>query len=229
MALHGFLGHPSDWDEFSELPLQPIDLSQSTSTSLKSFASEFNQTLQGHNNILLGYSMGGRLSLHCLIDSPDRWKAAILVSSGPGLTCDTDRKERIKSDQELLQRFENKNEDFDTLINEWNKQNLFNQALPLKKEKSKVLNACLTQGLTSWSLGTQEDLRDKISKLPMPILWIIGEKDTKYRGLTAPLKFLNPKSRVWVAENAFHRVPWEVKIEFQNQVNTFLTSLNEVI
>jgi len=226
LALHGFLGHPSDWDCFKELdlPLKPIDLSQSKSISLKAFAKEFNSNLQGSENILLGYSMGGRLALHCLLHSPDKYKAAIIVSGGPGLIAQEEKALRIQSDLKLLKRFET--EDFDNLIQEWNTQALFNQNIPCKpKDKSTFLNHSLCQGLTSWSLGTQENLREAISKLPMPILWVVGEQDIKYRNLTAPLKFLNSQSRVWIAENAFHRVPWEVKIEFQNQVNMFLTSL----
>lgn len=220
VALHGFLGDPSDWECFQDLPLKPVYLSSYSNLGFHEFAGAFNREHQ-NSNILLGYSMGGRLALHCLIHSPNQWKAAIIISSDPGFTSEDKRQERIIRDKKFLNRFEN--EDFDALMQEWDAQALFNQETPVFKRNKNTLK----QSLTEWSLGNQENLREAILQLPMPILWIAGENDKKYSEIYKSLKFLNKKSRVWIAENAFHRVPWEVKIEFQNQVNAFLTSNDE--
>ena len=220
VALHGFLGDPSDWECFTELPLKPVDLSSYCNLSFYDFAEKFNREHRT-SNVLLGYSMGGRLGLHCLIHSPNQWKAAIIISSDPGFTSEDKKEERIIRDKKFLKRFEH--EDFDSLMQEWDAQEFFNQETPIFKRNKNTLQ----QSLTGWSLGNQQDLRQAILKLPMPILWIAGGNDKKYSELTKSLKFLNKKSRVWIAENAFHRVPWELKIEFQNQVNAFLKTNNE--
>ncbi len=225
-ALHGFLGTSTDWDKFNfYAPLTAPNLFHSKKTlNILEFASDFNQNkvLEGQENILLGYSMGGRLALHSLIDSPNKWKAAIIISAHPGLITEYEKQERFKSDKNWLQKFQT--EDFDAVMSEWNDQPIFNKDNPLNLSKGDYTDQMLEQCLDDWSLGLQDDLREAITKLPMPILWIVGEKDFKFTDLALNLTFSNPKSRVWIAKNCSHRVAWE-SVEFEKQVNLFLEGL----
>src|SRR5688500_7213032 len=100
VALHGFLGHPRDWDEFRkalkelspQTDFQTIELPFKSGgripKSMGSWAKKFNQAQKSNHverNILLGYSLGGRLALQAAIDKPGLWDEVVLVSSHPGL------------------------------------------------------------------------------------------------------------------------------------------------
>lgn len=223
-AIHGFLGKTSDFDIFSDLNLTPIDPFFYHAESLEDFAAKLNASIiSNHDSILLGYSMGGRLALHTLINCPKKWKAAIIISSHTGLKSSLEKQERLKKDLCLIKRFEQEN--FEHMMNEWNNQDLFDPALPLNRKKEDYTSEILKKSLVNFSLGTQEDLKTKIAKLEIPILWIVGEKDKKYLELALNLKFLHPKSRIWIASNAFHRVPWSLKKEFEQQVKIFIEGL----
>jgi 2-succinyl-6-hydroxy-2,4-cyclohexadiene-1-carboxylate synthase len=52
--------------------------------------------------------MGGRLAMHALLESPELWSAAILVSANPGLPAadHPGRAQRMASDESWARRFE---------------------------------------------------------------------------------------------------------------------------
>jgi 2-succinyl-6-hydroxy-2,4-cyclohexadiene-1-carboxylate synthase len=220
IALHGFLGKASDWDCFPAW--HGIDLSKYASLDFQNFAESFNRDNARNDRVLLGYSMGARLGLHALIHSPNSWKAAVIISGHLGIQKD-EREERLKKDAILLNRFSNEN--FDTLMTEWEAQEMFKGCHPFKRKQQDISDEALSTSLRCWSLGNQEDLRQAIFTLPMPIFWIAGDRDHKYKDIALNLKFSHQKSRVWVAENASHRVPWELKEELERQVNIFLNTL----
>lgn len=223
IALHGFLGTSTDWEKFSfNHPFIAPNLFHPQKINFTEFAADFNEKFAGKENIILGYSMGGRLALHCLIDSPNKWKAAIIISAHPGLITDYEKQERLKNDKKWLQKFQTEN--FDTVMLEWNAQPIFNRENPLNVNKRDYTNQMLEQCLDGWSLGRQGNLNEQIPKLPMPILWIVGENDLKFTELALKLTFSNPKSRVWIAKNCSHRVAWE-SVEFEKKVNLFLEGL----
>src|SRR5262249_45368361 len=106
-ALHGFLGLPSDWDLLRQ-PLHAIDLFSigKPLSTLWSWAQDFNRQVSADNtNILIGYSLGGRLGMHALIDQPHLWQGGVFVSAHSGLSFSHDRDKRIQSDAQWAQRF----------------------------------------------------------------------------------------------------------------------------
>ncbi len=226
-AIHGFLGKTSDWDPFLNLSLIPVDpFKCSYPSTLWEFAAEFNNSITSNpHNILLGYSMGGRLALHALLHHQEKWKAAVIISTNPGLQRELEAKERLDKDLALLDRFLHQN--FDHVMDEWNCQDLFKEdaASSFHRKKEDYTKEILSQSLKTWSLGSQDDLRESLSKLAMPILWIVGGNDKKYLDIAINLKFSNPKSRIWIAPNVSHRVPWALKKEFQEQVKTYIEGL----
>src|SRR5438270_3221228 len=110
-ALHGFLGLARDW---SSLKIEgrieggethAVDLfrtlSPATGASFEDWAGEFNRLARGVDGrrVLLGYSLGGRLALHALLDEPGQWDAAVMVSTHPGLDEPGKKQVRIASDE----------------------------------------------------------------------------------------------------------------------------------
>lgn len=220
-ALHGFLGKPSDWD-FLNADFNVHAHEIAANNTLWQWAAEFNQKIRSkEKKILLGYSLGGRLALHALLDNPQQWSGAIIVSAHPGFTTDEERTKRFQQDMEWAKRFAH--EPWERLMQEWNANPIFNKTKPpFTRYETDYVRENLCNILQNWSLGKQENLQPHLSKVSIPILWIAGENDTRYASLAKTLNMAHPKSQRWIASNAAHRVPWECPEKFSNVINSFL-------
>ena len=92
--LHGAVGHPSDWGDFIPL-LEPHaavapDLYGDEIASFDEIGKAINGAGQT-GDVLIGYSMGGRLALHALIDSTAPWSKAVIIGADPGSGLDVER------------------------------------------------------------------------------------------------------------------------------------------
>lgn len=225
-AIHGFLGLPSDWNVFKIPSLIAHDLtSPALSPSSDGFwgwAKRFNALSNStEKKILLGYSLGGRLAIHALLDQPTQWLGGIIVSSNPGLKNSDEKSIRLQQDVRWAERFEK--ESWSSVLKAWNQQSVFaGISSPLPRHENQFDRQHLAQLLKVFSLGHQEDLTTSLSKLPIPILWIYGKFDTKFQNLSKNLSFSHPKSRVEFIEGAAHRVPWEQPIAFINLIQSFI-------
>lgn len=253
LAVHGFLGSRCDWDSVFSAHIgvneciwdfDAFDLYENSgSYDLHELGKRINQwgmaTTQ-KPRVLLGYSWGGRIALHSLIQRPDLWAGAILVSAHPGIA-DTQeariedhrnqgiqgiqsfqRIERIRNDEIWATRFETEN--WESVMTSWNSQAVFQGSRPLDtKKESTDLRSQLARSLRESSLGLQADLRSELKQLQVPILWISGERDAKFAVIHKEMAQLNPN--YFEAERvpgAGHRVPWDQPQAFQNSVLRFL-------
>lgn len=230
-AIPGFLGLQSDWDFLAWKSLIAVDLYAFSWCTLSEWAEQFNRLLEDGRDhrsepaILMGYSLGGRLALHALLDKPAQWKAAVIISAHPGLGDPDERKEREKRDQDWAQRF--KQEEWDSLIRAWNAQPIFaGDSFSFDRHECCYERSLLAQTLNNGSLATQRDLREEIASLPMPILWITGGQDRCCSELASSLTFAHPFSR-WVSvQGAGHRIPWEQPVVFNQLIQKFLETID---
>lgn len=228
-ALHGFLGLPSDWnflENFHEnVRINPVDLFEFANplTGLKKWALEFNRNISRSQDkkILMGYSMGGRLALNTLLDNPENWDGAIIISAHPGLKTDKERKERLNSDKRWAKRFESEN--WKDLMTDWNKREVFSGInSPLIRDEEDYNRLQLSQAFSGWSVATQDYLPPKIATLNIPILWVVGAKDSTYVAFINDIKLSHEDSEKWIAPNAGHRMPWEKPEAFKSKLKTFV-------
>ena len=186
-TLSGFLGLASDWD-FLPFAHSPSE-----------------------GDVLLGYSMGGRLALQLL--EAQRFRCAIIVSSGINAP-DDDRRRR---DEEWARRFES--EEWSSLMRDWNAQPVFGgHALDRREEDYDRRE--LGRQLREWSPAVLPPPR--LELIVTPVLWIAGERDARYveiaRGAVARL----PDAELWICPGAGHRVPWEQPDLFVHRLRAFL-------
>ncbi len=237
--LHGFLGNPSDWNLFDNQFHNCTNHTYSIEDFLpqpdnekiyfEEWANKFNKNIFSSNNfknkknILIGYSLGGRLALHSLALT-NQWDAAIIISANPGLIKEEEKNFRIKNDETWAQRF--LTEDWETLMNSWNAQSVFScQTNNLIREEKLFSREKIVEILLGFSLGKQKNLRKYIKNLNTPILWIAGEKDTRFSMLALEGASLNKKITSLIFPNVGHRVPWENSHEFVKGCNSFISSL----
>lgn len=199
------MGSPKDFDfldcDHSVSLLTSPSIDQG---SLAKWGNWFNSRLSPDRHVVVGYSLGGRLALHALIDNPTAYQGAVVISSHPGLTSTLERAMRKESDALLAKQFLTK--PWDQLMKNWNRQSVFESDFPLKRNEKECDRTALYRALMQWSLGEQEDLRKPISQLDVPILWIAGEKDAKYRKIAEEMSFYHPLSKIWIAPQGGHRV-----------------------
>lgn len=227
-ALHGFLGLPKDWDNFRIL--RPVDLYEvcPPREGLKAWGAALNQFAASTpgERVIIGYSMGARLALHALLDTPGLWDAAVIISGHPGLKTDHERMQRLASDGLWAERF--RSEPWDALIEAWNSREIFaGDTSGLKRLEKDYNRYCLADAMLEWSLGVQDDLSGLIARLPMPILWMTGERDHHYSEIAKNLTFAHDHSRAQTIPGAGHRIPWEHPDAFNRVLTEFLINLDK--
>jgi 2-succinyl-6-hydroxy-2,4-cyclohexadiene-1-carboxylate synthase len=234
-ALHGFLGLPSDWDEalpesifgrVSKLAWAPrlhgLPVGDAK-PALPLLADSLNDEAdRSHSDVLLGYSMGGRIALHMLVQDrrPARWRKAIIVSASPGIAAPGERRRRWDQDKRWSERFNI--ESWPSLISAWDSQPIFSGETNRGREESDFDRGELASALARGSVGAQADLRPALSRLDVPVLWLAGERDAKYVSLAQECAALNPRFRAVTLSGAGHRLPWSGTAGFQDAVSEFL-------
>jgi 2-succinyl-6-hydroxy-2,4-cyclohexadiene-1-carboxylate synthase len=225
-AIPGFLGLPTDWNFLQWKHLIGVDLYAFSWSSLSEWAMQLNEWVDSSKkkpSVLMGYSLGGRLALHALLDRPEQWQAAIIISAHPGLANDHERKKRRENDQKWAERFER--EEWTSLMQAWNGQEVFAQDhVHFCRQEQDYQRSQLTQILIQGSVAQQEDLRKQIAISSVPLLWITGSNDRRYCQIAQDLTFAHPSRWQQIAQ-AGHRVPWEQPQMFFQIVKNFLEKI----
>jgi pimeloyl-ACP methyl ester carboxylesterase len=138
--LPGFLGLPSDFDF-----LPPV-----------------------HGDVLLGYSMGGRLALDLL--QRRRFDKAVIISA----VLNAPEVARRARDEEWARRFET--EEWASLMRAWNAQEVFGGHIVDRREED-FDRAELARQLREYSPAVLEP--PQLERIETPILWVAGERDAK--------------------------------------------------
>ena len=215
IALHGFLGRPSDWQIPDVVALDYMNIDGlGPDVPFRNWGNNFcqyvNARFGNHKFILLGYSMGGRLALCALKARPEMWQQAHIISANPGFLPEQERESRQAFEQNWADKF--LNQSWDNLINDWNSQAIFSgDPEPLRFEQNydrKKLASCLQ----NWSLSKQQDFRPWIAETNTSINWWVGEKDIKYKKFIDDLKITQSQKKITVP-GIGHR------IIFQNKFN----------
>lgn len=198
-ALHGFLGKPEDFKPLALPEIRAPRIFQTQICPLKTWALRFNSFLPDRA-LIMGYSMGGRLALQCLIINPKRFKAAIILAANPGIPEENLRSKRYEADKVWSKRF--LIEPWDLLMKNWHDQPALRTSLAIMRQESDFDRPSLARALKHFSLGSQEYLIPKINKLDMPILWLAPEEEAQHVEL---LRLKNPLSRLIYMPKGGHR------------------------
>lgn len=226
-ALHGFLGRPMDWTGLFQrhalqTKLRTDDLFAKDIPNMWEWADKFNSRYkESDKNVLLGYSLGGRLALHALISNSKIWSSAVIISAHLGLNSYEEKMGRQEMDEHWARRFEN--DPWEQVMKDWNQRETFKQdSFKFDRKETEYSRTVLAKALRKWSLSQQDDLRQKVSGLPMPILWIAGAEDAVYAQQALHLRLCHPLSEIWIVPQTGHRVPWQCPEKFLLKITQFL-------
>ncbi len=230
-CLHGAVGQAADWQDFAvpAWAVRRVDLWRFVACCPMPIA-EFGRALNEEaratpgRKVLLGYSMGGRMALHALLEKDSPWDAAIIVSAHPGLESEEERSARRVQDSEWAARALQL--DWRDFLTAWNAQPVLGGEAAGMADRRLLASRKqeVARSFMDWSLGAQEPLWDRLSEIQVPLLWVAGGRDEKFRMLGERAISAVPGARFMVLEKAGHRVPWEAAEEFSGEVNDFLTT-----
>lgn len=230
ICFHGFLGRPGDWKSLSleqeiDAAFSYPDLFADSAGILPycdwagNFSSHYKDS--SSNRFLIGYSLGGRLALHAVLHNPGLYRGVVLISSHYGLSSPPEKAERLAADRRWAKRF--RAEEWGILMRDWDSQPVFRgDAHPFQRKEKEFSRETLAQALEVWSLANQENLKEQLEKLSIPILFIAGKEDVRYAALAETLRFSNSHSACWIAEGAGHRVPWQQPEAFRRRLSDFI-------
>lgn len=223
VALHGFLGHPDDWQTWhkafgSNSTLYPINLwnhpTLNSDYSINDWTVQFTNFVYklkkstGATIKLCGYSMGGRLALGALMAKPELYSSVTIISANPGLETQADRLSRFERDREWAQRF--LQDKWSEVIDDWNSQ-------PVLRESNVVDNSVnrreedytregLSQALLNWSIALQPNYWTELSRVKTKIEWHVGELDSTYLAIGQRVTSINSTIKLTVHPNRGHRL-----------------------
>lgn len=237
IALHGFLGLPSDWP-LAGVDVEAYDLWKSIvrlssvpggvarDTAYSAWAKQFTKEVRasGASSVaLIGYSLGGRLAMHAILEAPDLFERAVIVSAHPGLTSEHEKRDRVASDKVWAERF--LRDSWPMLIKAWNVQPVLAPPVKpapdfvqLERPETSFSRESLAFALDAWSLGRQKDLRQRLRECEVPLRFVTGSLDTKFTSLLGDFAGIDRQ----VVLGAGHRVPWDHPAGFRESIDEFL-------
>jgi 2-succinyl-6-hydroxy-2,4-cyclohexadiene-1-carboxylate synthase len=195
ICLHGFTGAP---ETFAPLGL-PIALSPylaghgpNPDFTTQTFREEVTRlagaieerlTTRGH---LLGYSMGARVGLGLLLDYPHLFVSASLVGAQPGLSSESERRERLAADAQWIDLLETQG--VDRFVERWAEQPVFSSqaSLPVavleeqRRARRGHSQSGLCHALRVLGLGAMPNFWPRLGELEVPTTLLIGARDEKF-------------------------------------------------
>ncbi len=167
--------------------------------------------LSGHTEpqVLIGYSMGGRLALHAALTHPEQIEALVLIGATAGLEDPDERRRRREDDERRARRLERVG--LEEFLSEWMALPLFS-GLPrwarFDEERRTNTVEGLAASLRRAGTGSMTPLWDRLEEITCPVLLVTGADDHPYTALAARLegRFGGPTRRVEVpgAGHAVH-------------------------
>jgi 2-succinyl-6-hydroxy-2,4-cyclohexadiene-1-carboxylate synthase len=172
----------------------------------------------------VGYSMGGRMTLHAAVHDPSAITAVVLVGATAGLDSDAERRARRDADHELALGLER--DGLDAFLGRWIANPLFVRMTPeqqgLDDRRTNTVDG-LAASLRRTGTGTQRPLWDDLARLTIPALFVAGERDEKFTALAHRLAGAwGGPSEVALVEGAGHACHLERPDAFLDVVLPFL-------
>ena len=194
LALHGFtLGGAmfKELDQLMDVPFVTWDLPghggrDATDTSWEAAVGEVLEKVRAWEpSTVLGYSMGGRLALAAALQEPDLFQRLVLVSTSVGIEDSDERAERRRRDEETADAIEATGNAEDFLRQFGETPFLQAPGSSIELEAIRLSNSAdgIVGALRGMGQGAQPYLGAELATLDIPIVWIAGVRDEKYKAI----------------------------------------------
>ncbi len=198
LFLPGFLGQRGDWAEViatlkSEFSCRALNSGE--------------EPKPAPGDVLIGYSMGGRIALSTALRA--KCRGLVLLSSSAGIESLAERRARRVKDKAWAKRI--RSAAASDFLAAWYAQPVF--AGMTRGARKHVMNFRRVGDRARWaeriermSPGRVPASWAKLPKLKIPVLCVAGAKDVKYVGIARRMARLCPQGRLVIVPNASHLV-----------------------
>jgi 2-succinyl-6-hydroxy-2,4-cyclohexadiene-1-carboxylate synthase len=229
VLLHGFWGSPSDFAAIEPLlnadrvwtpnlfEPGPLDSSHSLEVWTRNFAREMKDRFGDEPAQIVGYSQGARLALHAIIQNPNPFSRAWLLSAHPGQLSEEERAQRFEWIRVWKKKF--LEQEWASLAKDWDRQEVFSGSSGPASPRPQPSRRLLAQALENWSLLQHRFGWEDLRSLSTPVTWVFGALDQKFLAVKERLQVQNVQGRFWVVERAGHRLLQDAPEALALQIN----------
>ncbi len=217
--VHGFLGSPADWaDVLARLspgtacdcvPLVELGCA-SVDAAARALAARLERA---PCDVLVGYSMGGRIALELAATRPELAPRLVLLGASPGIDDENERARRAAEDdaraEEILR------DGLDAFVERWYRQPLFapfasHASFAETRARRGVGDAAFwARCVGGCSPGRAEPRGSAIPALAARTTFVAGALDERYAAVAMRARALAPALRVEIVAGAGHVLPLE--------------------
>jgi 2-succinyl-6-hydroxy-2,4-cyclohexadiene-1-carboxylate synthase len=246
LALHGFTGGGADFaplaETVPELGWRAPDLpGHAPNTAAPGVVGDdcrldacirFLDTISPHPSglpeILLGYSMGGRLALRHALARPSRWAALVLIGVSPGPASVADRAARRIADESLAAEILAGG--VPAFLEKWQSRPLIATQTRLPSEwratmqarRSRLRAEGLAASLRDFGQGVLDPVWARLPELRLPVLLVAGAQDPAYLALAESMRDCLPNAEFFPVPEAGHMAHLENLPAFADGLRNFL-------
>ncbi len=235
--LHGFLGSPADWaDVLQQLPsgieCDCVPLLQLGCRSIADAASQLALRLEREPcDLLVGYSMGGRIALELAATRLELVPRLLLLSSSPGIDDAVDGPDaRMKRAREDDQRAaEILRDGLDAFVERWYRLPLFASfaAHPsfaaTRMRRSQGESTFWAHAVAGCSPGRCRSRWDALPALASRTMFAAGTLDERYAAIARRIKASVPALRLEFVAQSGHVLPIEAPQRCSNLISEMLS------
>lgn len=161
---------------------------------------------------LVGYSMGGRIALHCAVSWPVRIDRLILIGASPGIADPAERERRRGDDERLADGIEGSS--IEEFARRWAMTPVLrglDEETMARVHEDRLRNRPpgLARALRGLGTGALPSLWPRIGALRMPTTFVVGERDEKFRQIAEQMGKRIPGSELVVTAGVGHAVHLE--------------------
>ena len=164
----------------------------------------------GGTGTYVGYSMGGRVSLHAALAHPAAVKRLVLIGATAGIDDPSERQARREADERLADHIDAIG--VPSFIDEWLANPLFSgltETTALRADRLRNTAAALAASIRATGTGTQASLWTRLDEIECPTLVLVGEHDAKFTELGQRLVDGLTNAELVVVPDAGHSVHLE--------------------
>jgi 2-succinyl-6-hydroxy-2,4-cyclohexadiene-1-carboxylate synthase len=176
-------------------------------------------------DILVGYSMGGRLALHLAVRGPELVSGLVILGASAGIERSGERTGRRERDEELAAWMESAS--IDEIVERWEANPVFGTQSaelveaqrPGRRSHNPHLLASL---LRSAGQGAMDPIWKRLPELRIPVLAVAGELDERYVADARRIARVVPRGESRVVPAAGHAAHLEQPDAFSELLLDFL-------
>ncbi len=224
LFIPGFMQRGDAWRPVAELlperyPSRLLDHAE------HSFEARLREIAEADADVLVGYSLGGRLALRAALRSPESFAAVVLVGSTAGIEEGPLRVTRAEADEKLASWIEAM--PIEDIVSLWERQPLFaDQSDSLVEEQRPGRLAhdprSLALLLRTGGQGVLEPVWHELRALDVPLLAIAGARDDGYTAAAKRIASVAPNARAAIVEDAGHAAHLQRPDEVARLITEFL-------